>query len=156
MYHGLLSQLVGGPSHTTAMVAVGGGKEGCLAELPAESLAGQIVIGHLADVPVHLLGNVPRHGEGTAQHLEGIQAEAEGLILHIQSAQTQILGHTVQAGQGRDGILGKAVVEKGRLCHVAQGHDLQLAVFADRHMIDGPLDLLFHTSLTIHMQKFLA
>ena len=33
MYHGLLSQLVGGPGNTTAVVAVGGGEEGGLAEL---------------------------------------------------------------------------------------------------------------------------
>ena len=44
---GLLLQLVGGPSHTPAMVAVCGGKEGGLSEVPAERLAGQVVIGHL-------------------------------------------------------------------------------------------------------------
>ena len=39
---GLLLQLVGGPSHTPAMVAVCGGKEGGLPEVPAERLAGQL------------------------------------------------------------------------------------------------------------------
>ena len=154
MDNGLLAQLIGSPGHAPAMVAVGGGEEGGLAELPAEGLAGQIVIGHLADVPVHLLGDIPCHGKGAAQHLEGVEPEAERLILHIQAAQAQILGHTVQTGQGRDGILRKAVMEKAGLRHIAQGHDLKLLVVTGRHMIDGPLDLLFHTALT--MQKFLA
>ena len=136
------------------MVAVGGGEEGGLTELPAESLTGQIIVGHFADVPLHLLGDVPGHGEGAAQHLEGVEAKAEGLVLYIQAAQAQILGHAVQASQRGDGILGKTVVKKGRLCHVAQGHDLQLAVFAGRHMIDSPFDLLFHTALTV--QNFFA
>ena len=69
------------------MVAVGGGEEGSLTELPPEGLTGQVVIGHLADIPAHLLGDVAGHGKGAAQHLEGVEAEAEGLVLYEQSAQ---------------------------------------------------------------------
>ena len=98
MDHGFLSQLIGGPCHTPAMVAVGGGEEGGLTELLAEGFTGQVIIGHLADVTVHLLGNVLRHGEGAAQHLECIQSEAIGLVLYKKSAQAQIFGHTVQPG----------------------------------------------------------
>ncbi len=84
--HRLLAQFVGGPGHAPAVVAVGGGEERGLAKLPAEVLAGQVVVGHLGHVPVHLLGDVPGHGEGTAQHLEGVETEAVGLVFHKQAA----------------------------------------------------------------------
>ena len=142
--HGLLAQLVGGPRHAPAVVAVGGGEEGGLAELLAEGVAGQVVIGHLGDVPAHLAGDVPGHGEGAAQHLKGVEAEAVGLILHIDPAQPQILGHTVQPGQRGDGVLGEAAVEEAGLGHVAQGHDGQLLVLAFGHVVDRPLDGVFH------------
>ncbi len=91
----------------TDIQALTPGEEGGLAELLAEGLAGQVVVGHLGDVPAHLLGDVLGHGEGAAQHLEGVEAEAEGLILHEQAAQAQIFGHAVQPGKGGDGVLGK-------------------------------------------------
>ena len=105
------------------MVAVGGGEEGGLAEFLAEGLAGEIVIRHLRDVLAHLLGDVPRHGKGAAQHLERIESKAIGFILHVQTRKAQILGHAVQLRQRGDGILGKAAVEKAGLGHAAQGHD---------------------------------
>mgnify|MGYP002224189011 CR=1 FL=1 len=76
MYHSLLPQLVGRPRHAAAVVAVGGGEEGGLAELLAEGLAGQVVVGHLGHVPAHFLGDVLGHGEGAAQHLEGVSGQS--------------------------------------------------------------------------------
>ena len=102
------------------MVAVGGGEEGGLTEFLAEALAGEIVIGHLADVLAHLLGDVAGHGKGAAQHLESVEPKAVGLILYEQAAQAQILGHPVQPGQRGDGVLGEAAVEEAGLGHVAQ------------------------------------
>ena len=142
--HGLLAQLIRRPGHAPAMVAVGGGEESGLAELPAEGLAGQIVIGHLGHVPAHFLGDVPAHGEGAAQDLEGVEAEAVRLVLHIEARQPQILGHAVQLGQGGDGVLGEAAVEKAGFCHVGQGHDGKLLVVAFGHAVQGPLDRFFH------------
>ena len=151
--HCLLAQLVSRPGHAPAVVAVRGGEEGGVAELLAECLAGQVVVGHLADVPAHLLGDVPGHGEGAAQHLEGVEAEAEGLILHEQAAQAQVLGHAVQPGQRRDGILGKAAVEESSLGHVPQGHDGKLPVVALGHPIGDPFDRISHNP---HHTKFFS
>ena len=142
--HGLLAQLVGRPGHATAVVAVGGGEEGGLPELLAEGLAGEIVIGHLGDVPAHLLGDVAGHGKGPPQHLEGVEAEAEGLVLHEQAPQPQVPGHAVQPGKGRDGVLGKAAVEEPGLGHVPQGHDGKLPVAALGHPIGDPFDRISH------------
>ena len=144
MYHGLLPQLVGRPRHAAAVVAVGGGEEGGLAELLAEGLAGQVVVGHLGHVPAHLLGDVLGHGEGAAQHLEGVQAEAEGLVFDAQAGQTQVLGHAVQPVQGGDGVLGEGAVEKAGLGHVGERHDGQLPVVALGHGVEDPFDLVFH------------
>ena len=151
MYHGLLAQLVGGPRHAAAMVAVGGGEEGGLAELLAEGLAGQVVVGHLGHVPAHLLGNVLGHGEGAAQHLKGVQAEAVGLILHIHAAQTQVLGHALQLSQGGDGVLGEGAVEEPGLRHVGQGHHIELLVLALGHLVQDPFDLVFHRTVASKM-----
>lgn len=109
-----------------------------MAELLAECLAGQVVVGHLADVPAHLAGDVPGHGEGAA-HLEGVEAEAERLILHEQVAQAQVsLAMPSSGRQRRDGILGKAV-EESSLGHVPQGHDGKLPVVGG-HPIGDPFD----------------
>ena len=51
MYNCLLSKTVSSPCNAAAVVAVGGGEEGGLAELLAEGLAGQVVVGHLGHVP---------------------------------------------------------------------------------------------------------
>ena len=141
--HGLLAQLVGGPGHAAAVVAVGGSEEGGLTEVPAEGLAGEIVIGHLRHIPAHLLGDVPAHGEGAAQHLEGVESEAVGFVLHVQATQPQILGHAVQLGQRRDGVLREAAVEEAGLRHVGQGHQSQLTVVGLRHLVQYPFDF-FH------------
>ena len=144
MDHRLLAQLMGRPGHAAAVIAVGGGEEGGLAEVPAQGLAGQIVVGHLRHVAAHLLGDVPRHGKGAAQHLEGVQTETKALILYEQARQAQISGHTVQPGQRSDGVLGKAAVKKAGLGHIGQGHDGQLPVVAFGHVVDGPFDPVFH------------
>ena len=144
VYHGLLAQLIGRPGHAPAMVAIGGGEEGGLAELPAEGLAGQVVIGHLGHVPAHLLGDVAAHGERTPQHLEGVEAEAVGFVFHVEARQAQVFGHAFQPGQGGDGILGEAAVEKAGFRHIGQGHDGKLLVLALGHAVQGPLDRFFH------------
>ena len=149
--HRPLAQLVGRPGHAPAVIAVSGGEEGGLAELPAELLAGQVVIGHLGDVPSHLPGDVPGHGKGAPQHLEGVEAEAEGLILHEQPSQPQVAGHAVQPGQRRDGVLRKAAVEEPGLCHILQGHDGKLPVVAPGHPVQGPFDGISHMR---HLQNF--
>ena len=52
----------------------GGGEEGGLAELLPQLFAGEVAVGHLGHVPAQLLGDVPAHGEGTAQHFECVEA----------------------------------------------------------------------------------
>ena len=66
---------------------IGGGEESGLTEFLTEGFAGQVAVIHFGHVPAHLAGDVPGHGEGAAQHLEGVEAEAEGLVLYEQSAQ---------------------------------------------------------------------
>ena len=68
----LLTQLAGRPGHAPSVVAVGGRKERGLSELPAEPLAGQVVIVQLRHVPSQTAGDVLAHGEGTAQHFKGV------------------------------------------------------------------------------------
>ena len=144
MDHGLLTQLIGRPGHAPAVIAVGGGKEGGLPEGGAEGGAGEVVVGQLRDILSHFPGNIPGHSEGTAQHLKGVEAEAVGLVLHIQAGQAQITGHAVQPGQGGDGVLGKAAVERAGLVHAVQRHNGELPVVTFGHPVDGPLDGLVH------------
>ena len=59
----------------------------------------------------------------------------------------RIRGHAAELVQGGDGVLRKAAVEKAGLGHAGQGHDAQLPVVAFGHMVDGPLDGLFHGRL---------
>ena len=150
MDHGLLPQLVGRPGHAPAVVSVGGGEEGGLAELPLQLLAGQVVIGHLRHVAAHLMGDIPGHGKGAAQHLEGVEAEAEGFVLDEQAAQAQILGHAVQPGQRRNGILGEAGVEITGFGYLVERHDGEVLVLAGRHMVVDPFDLFFHIQSPAH------
>ena len=142
--HGLLPQGVRRPGYAPAVVAVGGAEERGLAELLPQRGAGQIVVGHLRDVPVHRLGDIARHRKGAAQHLERVQAEAVGLILHIQSAQPEILGHPLQACQRGRGILGEAAVEEAGLGNVREGHNAQIAVVAGGHSVRCPFDGSIH------------
>ena len=122
VHHGPLAQLPRRPGHAPAVVAVGGGEEGGLAEVPAQLFAGEVVIGHRLDGLVGLLGDVPRHGEGSAQYLEGVQAEAVALVLDIQPAQPKPPGHIVQPRQRRDGILGKGFEKRPGPVHIDHRH----------------------------------
>ena len=161
VYHRLLAQLVGRPCHAAAMVAIGGGEESGLTEFLTEGFAGQVVVIHFGHVPAHLAGDVPGHGEGAAQHLEGVETKPVGLILHIHTRQPQILGHTVQLRQRGDGVLGEGPVEGAGLGHVGQGHHIQMLIVTLRHMIEDPFELIFHGILAskiflLHGKIYLA
>ena len=93
-----MAQLVGCAGYPTAVVAVGGGEEGGLTEVPAEIRTGQVVVAQLRHILAQLPGDIPGHGEGAAQNLEGIETEAVALVLDTQGAQSQPGGHAVQFG----------------------------------------------------------
>ena len=154
MHHRLLAQLVGGPGHPPAMVAVGGGEEDRLAELVLQLLAGQVVVGHLGHVPAQGLSDVVGHGKGAAQHLEGVQPKPVALVLYVQPLQPQLLGHAPQLRQGRLAVLRKALVECPGLGYLVQPHHRQLGVLRLGHAVGGPLDLIHEsTSKIILMPK---
>ena len=144
MNNGLLPQLVGSPGNAPAMVAVGGGKEGGLSKISAERLPGEILIGQLRNVLSHFLGDVPGHGKGAAQDLEGIQPEAVTLVLHVHAAKAKALRHAIQLGQGRYSVLGKAFMEGSSGLYVLQSHDGKLRIVTLGHDIFCPFNGLEH------------
>ena len=99
MDDGLLAQTLRRPGHAPAVIAVGGGEERGLTKGALEVLAGEIVIGHFGHIPAQLTGDVPGHGKGAAQDLEGVQAEPVGLVLEPDAPQPQAFGQLVQLGQ---------------------------------------------------------
>ena len=140
---------------------IGGGEESGLTEFLTEGFAGQVVVIHFGHVPAHLAGDVPGHGEGAAQHLEGVETKPVGLILHIHTRQPQILCHTVQLRQRGDGVLGEGPVEGAGLGHIGQGHHIQMLIVTLRHMIEDPFELIFHGILAskiflLHGKIYLA
>ena len=130
------------------MVAVGGGEESGLTEILFQIIAGQVIVCHFGYIPSKLTGDVFCHGEGAAQNLEGIQAEAVAFVLDAQRVQAQVGGHAIQLGQWRNGVLRKAPVECPRLGDVFQGHDAQFPVLAARKGIQFPFDFGFHRGIT--------
>lgn len=81
------------------MVAVGGGKEGCLAKVLGKLIGGQVIESALGNVLAGLVGNVIGHGKRSAQNLEGVEAKAIALVLNAQVGQAQARSLAVQAGQ---------------------------------------------------------
>ena len=144
VHDGLLVQLVGGPGNAAAMIAVGGSEERGLAKVGAELLAREVVVRHLGDVLAHLLGDVAGHGEGAAKHLEGVEAKAVALVLDVEAAQAQELGHAVELGERGHRVLGKSPVEGLGLRDVVEAHDGKVRVITLRHPVSDPLDLLAH------------
>ena len=151
--HRLLAQQPGRPGHSAAVVSVGGSDEGDVPQRSAGGGGAQLLKAHLLQGLPQLFRQTPGHGIAPAQRLEGVEAEAEGLILHEQATQAQVLGHAVQPGQRRDGILGKAAVEESSLGHVPQGHDGKLPVVALGHPIGDPFDRISHNP---HHTKFFS
>ena len=144
MHDGLLAELVGGPGHAAAVVAVGGGEEGGLAEVGGELVGGQVVVGAVGNVLAGLVGNVVGHGEGATQDLERVEAKAAALVLDAEVAQAQASRLAVKTSKRGHGVLGEALVESTRLGNVIQGHDAEVGIIALGHLVDGPLDLLDH------------
>ena len=145
MYDGLLPQAVGRPGDAAAVVAVGGGEEGRLAEFVAQLLRGQVFIGHLGDIASELLRDVARHCERAAEHLEGVESKAVRFILDEQPAQPELRSHVVEPCERRDGILWETAVEFAGLGDILKRHHAKLPVAAFRNAVGGPFDLL-HTS----------
>ena len=145
VHDGLLAQLVGRPCHATAMVAVGGGKEGGLAKVLGKLIGGQVIEGALDNVLAGLVGNVVGHGKRAAQNLKGVEAKAIALVLNAQVGQAKTRGLAVQAGKRSDGVLGERLVEGAGLLHVVEAHDSQVLVIALRHRVARPLNLIGHT-----------
>ena len=77
-------------------------------------------VGKLAYISVGLFGNVVCHGEGAAQYLEGIQAEAVGFVFYKESSKTQIFGHVVKLCKRCFAVLRKAFVKGPGLCYIFQ------------------------------------
>ena len=102
------------------MIAVRCGEECGLPEFFSELLRGEDCVGQFAYIPVGLFGNVVCHGEGPAQHLEGIQAEAVGFILYEESSKAQIFGHVVKLCKRCFAVLRKALVESSGFCYIFQ------------------------------------
>ena len=87
----LLSKLVRSPGNSAAVISVGSGEECGLAELFSQLFGGQYIVRNLAHILAGLLCDVSGDCVRPAKYLEGIQAEAVGLILDIKAFQTQVL-----------------------------------------------------------------
>ena len=157
VHDGLLAELVGGPGNAAAVVAVRGGEERGLAEVLGELVGGEVVERAVGDVLARLVGDVVGHGERSAEHLEGVEAEAVGLVLDAQVAKAQASGLAVEARERRHGVLREALVEGAGLLDVVERHDAQVRIVTLGHVVDGPLNLLAHvteTSLVDCIQLF--
>ena len=111
MYHSLLSQAVCSPGNAAAVISVCGGEKGGLTELFSQFIGGENAVGQFGHILSCLLCNVAGHGEGAAQHFEGIEAEAVGLILYIDLFHPEISCHVVKLCKGRLAVLRKALME---------------------------------------------
>ena len=151
----LLSQPTGRPGHSPAVVAVGGGKEGSLPEFLPEPGAGKVLIGQLRHIPSQLPGDIPGNGEGAPQHLKGVEAEAEGLVLDPQAAQAQPPGHAVQPDQRGGGILGEGAVKSPSPGRIFQGHDPQAAVLTGGQVVQGPFYVVGHP-VFLHSKQLIS
>ena len=147
--HSLLLEAVGCPGHAAAVVAVGGGDKGDLAQLGPHLVAHQPFIGQLADVHAQPAGDVAADGVAAAQHLEGVQAEAVALVLDVDAAQAQFARKPAQIHQRGGGVFREAGVERlhlfgvlvAKAFHVRQARALVGAV--DR------LEALVHLQLPL-------
>ena len=145
-HHGLLSQPVCGPGYATAVVAVGGGEEGGLAEFLFQLVAGEIAVVHLGHILAQLAGDIAGHGKRAAQNLEGVEPEAVALILDEEAAQTQVFRHALELGQRGNAVLGETLMELPGLAHIFQAHYGQLLVCGFGHTVLCPPDLFHETS----------
>ena len=130
-----------------AVVAIGSGKEGCLAEVAGEFVAGEVVVGHVGDVAAGLVRDVASHGEGASQDLERVQAEAIALVLDAQVVKAQASSQIVQAGERGHRVLREALVEGTGLRDVIKRHDAEVGVVALLHVVVRPLNPVSHASL---------
>jgi hypothetical protein len=104
----------------------------------------QVVEVHLGDVLAGLLCDVAGHCKEAAEHLEGVEAEAVGLILYEEAAQAQALCHAGKIGKRRHRLLREALVEGAGLRDILERHDLEISVPALRHPVGNPLDFRLH------------
>ena len=146
VHDGLLMEALRCPGDAAAMVAVRRREERGLAEVMGKLVGRQVVEVHLGDVLAGLLCDVAGHSKGAAEHLEGVEAEAVGLILDKEAAQAQTLCHAGKVGQGRHRILREALVEGTGLAHVLERHDLEVLVLALGHPVGNPLDFRLHAA----------
>ena len=111
--HRPLAQASRGPGHGAAVVAVGGGAEGDLAEAVAHRGVGrrarrEVLAGEFTPpLPQHRV-----HGVARAQALEGLDAEAVRLVLHQHAAQAQLAREARQVAQRRGRVAGQRAVQR--------------------------------------------
>ena len=144
VHHRVLPQLVGGPGHAAAVVAVGGGDKGDLAQLGAHLFRNHLVVGQFADIHTQPPGQVTADGKAAAQHLESIQAEPVAFILYIRSAQTQGLGRLGQVSQGGGLVNRETGVEPLHLGGLLLGKKAQVGGAALPAAEGDHLELLAH------------
>ena len=87
------------PRHAPAVVAVGGRREADVAELGAHLFGLQLGHRQFPVADAQPLAEKLVDGEGAAQHFEGIQAQALGLVLDPDAAHAQQGGQARQAFQ---------------------------------------------------------
>ena len=126
---GPLTESGSGPGHTAAVIAVGGSDESDLPQLLPGLGAYQQVIACLLHGDAQLLRQERADGIAAAQDLEGVQAEAPGLVLHIYRAQPQRFGSILERYQGRGGIHGEAFVEGPDLLSLFHAQDADFPAF---------------------------
>ncbi len=84
--HGtFLSQLIGSPGNSAAVISVCSSEECGLAELFSQLFRGQYIVRDLAHILAGLLRDISCDGVRTSQNFECVQAEAVGLILYIEA-----------------------------------------------------------------------
>ena len=111
VHHALVALLRRGPCDASAVVAVGRGHEGELG-----IVAGRLVLfDALADAV------------GSAQRLEGVQAEAVALVLHIKALDAQALRQIRQLGQRGLAVFREGLMERLGLPRLFFGEQLRAA-----------------------------
>ena len=109
--HRLLAQLVSCPCHAAAMVAVGGGDKGQLAQLflylGGKNSAGRQVF----NVFPQFLGDKTTQRIAAAQNLESIEPETVAFVLHMDGCNAQRFCQIGQRGQRRFAVLGESGVK---------------------------------------------
>ncbi len=105
------AELLRAPGHGAAVVAVGGGGEAEIAQMVADGGGFELGDGEFAVADAEALAEKLVEREGAAEDLEGVQAEALGLVLDPDAADAEHVGEPGQALEGAHAVAFELAVE---------------------------------------------